>query len=85
MGGAGDDEGVVEDWRVGRGGSGERGNGLNYVRRVAPVTAHAGHAGLRSTCRILSEPSKPSRLIIRLRFHPPAVVFGPFPSLDLAI
>ena len=24
-----------EDWRVGRGGSGERGDGLNYVRRVA--------------------------------------------------
>jgi hypothetical protein len=64
-----------EDWRVGRGGSGERGYGMHYVRRVALCYAHAGHAGLRSTYRIPSEASELSRLTIRYSLR--ALLFPP--------
>jgi len=64
-----------EDWRVGRGGSGERGYGMYYVRRVALCYTHAGHAGLRSTYRIPSEASELSRLTIRYSLG--ALLFPP--------
>jgi hypothetical protein len=63
-------------WDAAVGGTGERIE-LCKTRR-ASVTAHAGHAGLRSTCRAPSELSEPSRLIYShaMWFH---LVFGPFP------
>jgi hypothetical protein len=83
LGSAGDDEGVERTgvWDA-AGGTGERIELCKTRRALLQLTPVTPVFGLRAGFL----PSEPSRLIIRLGFHPPPpVVFGPFPSLDLTI